>query len=95
MTDNEIMEKLEWCGCEECMAILDLIKRLKQENESLRRENSLVHMLLKDSWKSIEYKDQLLESHSFIPEPCKNCSNHPINGGSGICSCTLGDTLVY
>lgn len=22
--------------------------------------------------------------------PCKNCSNNPANGGSGICNCTLG-----
>ena len=25
-----------------------------------------------------------------IPEACKGCSNHPSNGGSGICFCTLG-----
>ena len=25
-----------------------------------------------------------------IPEPCRGCSNHPSNGGSGICLCTLG-----
>lgn len=25
-----------------------------------------------------------------IPEACRNCSNHPSNGGSGICFCTLG-----
>ena len=22
--------------------------------------------------------------------PCKNCPNHPDNGGSGLCNCTLG-----
>lgn len=22
--------------------------------------------------------------------PCKDCSNNPVNGGSGICNCTLG-----
>ena len=27
---------------------------------------------------------------SFIPEACKRCTNHPSNGGSGICHCTLG-----
>jgi hypothetical protein len=30
-----------------------------------------------------------------IPIPCRGCSNHPSNGGSGICNCTLpyfGDT---
>lgn len=25
-----------------------------------------------------------------VPDPCKNCPNHPSNGGSGICNCTLG-----
>lgn len=29
-----------------------------------------------------------------IPEPCRNCSNHPSNGGSGICFCTLGSPKV-
>ena len=26
----------------------------------------------------------------WVPETCKNCSNHPSNGGSGVCACTLG-----
>lgn len=26
----------------------------------------------------------------YIPAACRECSNHPINGGSGICNCTLG-----
>lgn len=25
----------------------------------------------------------------WVPECCRNCSNHPSNGGSGICACTL------
>lgn len=25
-----------------------------------------------------------------IPDACKACPNHPFNGGSGICNCTLG-----
>ncbi len=25
-----------------------------------------------------------------IPSACRNCSNHPFNGGSGICHCILG-----
>jgi len=25
----------------------------------------------------------------WIPECCRNCSNHPRNGGSGVCACTL------
>jgi len=27
---------------------------------------------------------------TFIPEACRTCSNHPLNGGSGNCNCTLG-----
>lgn len=30
-----------------------------------------------------------------IPEACRNCSNHPSNGGSGICHCTLGAPKIY
>jgi len=29
-----------------------------------------------------------------IPNPCRNCSNHPSNGGSGVCLCTLGSQTV-
>jgi hypothetical protein len=29
-----------------------------------------------------------------IPEACRSCSNHPSNGGSGICNCTLGSVEV-
>jgi hypothetical protein len=25
-----------------------------------------------------------------VPDSCKACSNHPVNGGSGICHCILG-----
>lgn len=27
-----------------------------------------------------------------IPSACQNCSNHPSNGGSGICHCIMGIT---
>ena len=33
-------------------------------------------------------------SPSGIPEACRNCSNHPSNGGSGICFCTLGTPQI-
>ena len=31
---------------------------------------------------------------NYIPEACKSCSNHPSNGGSGICNCILGMTKI-
>lgn len=30
-----------------------------------------------------------------IPDACKNCSNHPCNGGSGICFCILGSMMTW
>lgn len=29
-----------------------------------------------------------------IPPACRNCSNHPKNGGSGICNCILGGVKI-
>ena len=37
------------------------------------------------NWLSTEYSPP-------IPPACKGCSNHPSNGGTGICFCTLGST---
>lgn len=31
-------------------------------------------------------------SHTGIPSACRTCSNHPSNGGSGICHCIMGIT---
>ena len=31
-----------------------------------------------------------LEYTDGVPDACKNCSNHPSNGGSGNCNCMLG-----
>ena len=28
--------------------------------------------------------------NTYIPEACRSCTNHPSNGGTGICHCTLG-----
>ena len=30
------------------------------------------------------------ESLESIPRSCRFCSNHPLNGGSGVCHCILG-----
>lgn len=31
----------------------------------------------------------------MTPPSCRNCSNHPNNGGSGICHCILGNSVTY
>lgn len=38
-----------------------------------------------------QYKDNFMN----IPDACRLCSNHPSNGGSGICHCILGLSTVY
>lgn len=30
------------------------------------------------------------DTGAYVPDPCKARSNHPSNGGSGNCNCTLG-----
>lgn len=32
---------------------------------------------------------------SNISPACQNCPNHPSNGGSGNCTCTLGQQTFY
>lgn len=36
-----------------------------------------------------------INTHDSIPQCCRNCKNHPINGGSGICHCILGQQKMY
>lgn len=32
--------------------------------------------------------------YGWIPPACRGCSNHPSNGGSGVCNCTLGSITI-
>lgn len=34
-------------------------------------------------------------SQTWMPEACKYCGNNPVNGGSGICHCTIGTPNLY
>ena len=35
-----------------------------------------------------------LNRNPYIPEACRECSNHPSNGGSGNCNCILGSQHI-
>lgn len=42
--------------------------------------------------------DYILYDNSLntnIPDNCKYCTNHPSNGGSGICHCILGNNITF
>lgn len=42
-------------------------------------------------YKDYDFRDfTSINTNSYIPEACRNCSNHPSNGGSGNCNCILG-----
>lgn len=60
----------------------ELIKKLNEEVESLKIEVQRLHALSGDSYNN-------------VPVNCKNCSNHPSNGGNGICHCILGSQVIY
>lgn len=36
-----------------------------------------------------------LNRNPYIPEACRNCPNHPSNGGTGNCNCILGSQVTY
>lgn len=38
---------------------------------------------------------QNIQTFTNIPPACQNYPNHPSNGGSGICFCTLGQQTFY
>ena len=63
----------------------------------------------KCNWENIEKPDEIVRvpylqiskisnltigTDSNVPLACKGCSNHPSNGGSGICHCILGLTPI-
>lgn len=41
------------------------------------------------------YQNSNTLTFTDIPPACRNCPNHPSNGGSGICFCTLGQQTFY
>lgn len=52
-----------------------LIKELQEFKESYKIEHTVVEYPM---FEVVDYDD-----------PCSRCSNHPRNGGSGICHCTI------
>ena len=61
----------------------------------IREETAKMSEIIREAvvQKNYEYKPtasfRTAETYT-IPEACRSCMNHPSNGGSGICHCTLG-----
>ena len=52
----------------------------KEEEEKMNQE--VIDALFPAPTRFHYFKDK-----ENVPEACKNCHNHPINGGSGVCLC--------
>ena len=63
------------------------------DKEKYQQVEKLCQELMTDSMEEL-FEMPYLPHVCMIPEPCRGCSNHPNNGGSGICNCTLGQYQV-
>lgn len=57
------------------------------ENCSRYQENYRTNLSEYNPW----WPYQVTTTFTNIPPACRNCPNHPSNGGSGNCNCILGD----
>ena len=82
-----------WCyGGEDWIQKNDISKFLKLNNPmvTIQKQKELVKQL-EEAIKNNPIIAVMNDNKTFgIPEACKYCSNHPTNGGSGICNCTMG-----
>ena len=66
---------------------------VKLEWDTIKRSDAIQALIDCEDIKGYPYvtmEKALME----IPSACKSCSNHPSNGGSGICHCTLGTPVI-
>lgn len=64
------------------------------ELDTIKRSDAIQALIDCEDIKGYSYvamEQALME----IPNACKSCSNHPSNGGSGICHCILGNQVIY
>ena len=63
------------------VAFIELLKKMDEMNEKM-------DLILNETLSS-SYLSKI-----NIPDFCKNCSNHPSNGGSGMCHRILGQPKI-
>ena len=72
----------------------ELLKEIKKINKRLDniekklKEQEKQNKTTPEEWLN-GFNNIFKQATSEIPDACKNCSNHPSNGGSGICHCTI------
>lgn len=68
--------------CGTCMMLKSACPHVTNTTDNYTEQYKLPDSVLAPSW--------TLD----VPPACKTCPNHPNNGGSGNCNCTLGDWKV-
>ena len=68
--------------------LLEAVKKKLLDISPISNVNPIYMEVPKINFDDITVK----RSSDNIPAPCQACPNHPSNGGSGICHCTLGIT---
>lgn len=75
------------------MVICNIRKDVNVKLDTIKRSDAIQALINCEDIKGYPYiamEQALME----IPNACKSCSNHPSNGGSGICHCTLGAPVI-
>ena len=75
------------------MVICNIRKGVNVKLDTIKRSDAIQALINCEDIKGYPYiamEQALME----IPNACKSCSNHPSNGGSGICHCTLGAPVI-
>ena len=70
------------------ITIEELNNLLQKEFERGRASNS------RSIKEQLEHYNKLGNYWNETPEHCRNCPNHPSNGGNGMCDCILGDSTI-
>lgn len=71
----------------------EISKGFDKIEKVIREESAKMAEIIRQAILQPEPQPQVVWTN-YIPEACKSCSNHPSNGGSGICNCTLGTPEV-
>lgn len=70
--------------------VVRMYTRRLTDNETYVHDNDVRSIAIGTGINVVGLYDYL---HS-VPDMCRYCSNHPSNGGSGICHCTLGTPKI-
>ena len=75
----------------------DLIKLTKKAKEILEKHDLLkLEDIIEKDYGENGLVTDFNKNYQFNPSsPCDQCPNNPKNGGSGICHCTLGNTIKW